>query len=138
MNNKVDLHTHTTKSDGTYTPNQLLLEAENKGIQLLSITDHESVEAYYDIDKTIFSGKIISGIELRTTCFGINIELLGYGFDINKMRNFLKKYHYKDTTELDEYIINIAYEQYKKIGVKLDSNFVKDYNPNIHSKPSKK
>ena len=41
MNNIVDLHTHTTKSDGTYTPNELLIEAEQKGLQLLSITDHE-------------------------------------------------------------------------------------------------
>ena len=41
MKNLVDLHTHSTKSDGTYTPNQLLQEAENKGIEILS----------YDINK---------------------------------------------------------------------------------------
>ena len=88
MKNLVDLHTHSTKSDGTYTPNQLLQEAENKGIEILSITDHETVDAYYEIDKKNFSGVIIPGIELRTSCFGIAIEFLGSGLDVVIMKRF--------------------------------------------------
>lgn len=124
MENIIDLHTHTTKSDGTFSPNELLEEAENKNLKILSITDHESVEAYYDMNRNIFSGTIIPGIELRTSCFGIAIELLGYGFDINKMRKTLKEYHYKDTKALDNYMINLAYEQYTQRGVKLDEDFI--------------
>ena len=137
MRNIVDLHTHTTKSDGTYTPNQLLLEAESKGLKVLSITDHESVDAYFDMDNSLFSGKLIPGIELRTSCFGVAIELLGYGFDINKMKNFIKKFHYKNTKELDLYMINLAYNRYSEIGIKLPLHFIEDYDPNIYPRFSK-
>ena len=137
MNNIVDLHTHTTKSDGTYTPNELLIEAEQKGLKLLSITDHECVDAYFDMDINLFSGTIIPGIELRTSCFGVAIELLGYGFDINKMKETIEKFHYKNTKELDEYMINLAYIQYKKRGIKLDDNFIEEYNPEVYQRFSK-
>lgn len=129
MKNIIDLHTHTNKSDGTYTPNELLIEAENKHLEILSITDHETVEAYYDIDRNLFSGMLIPGIELRTSCLGVAIELLGYGFDINMMRNSLKHYNYLNTKELDNYMIRLAYEQYTKRGIKIDKTFIQDYDP---------
>lgn len=137
MENIVDLHTHTTKSDGTYTPNELLIEAEKKGLKLLSITDHECVDAYYDIDVNLFSGTIIPGIELRTSCFGVAIELLGYGFDINKMKKTIEKFQYKNTKELDKNMIELAYVQYKKRGIKLDDNFIEEYNSKIYPRFSK-
>lgn len=128
MENTVDLHTHTTKSDGSYTPNELLIEAEKKNLQILSITDHESIDAYFDINTKLFSGKIISGIELRTSCFGIAIELLGYGFDINVMKQIVEKFNYKNTIELDSYMLHLAYEQYLQRGIALDSSFISNYN----------
>lgn len=137
MKNLVDLHTHSTKSDGTYSPNQLLQEAESKGIEIFSITDHETVEAYYDIDKKIFRGILIPGIELRTSCFGIAIELLGYGFDVGVMKKLLKQYHYKSNAELDKYMIFLANKQYKEIGVTLSPSFIEDFNPDIHPRLSK-
>lgn len=137
MENIIDLHTHTTKSDGTYTPNELLKYAEIKKLEYLSITDHEAVDAYYDIDRSLFSGTLISGIELRTSCLGVAIELLGYGFDINKMKKAIKSYHYKNTKELDEYMIQLAYKQYTKIGVKLDNDFISKFDPSIYPRLSK-
>lgn len=137
MENIIDLHSHTTKSDGTYTPNELLRYAEEKGLKYLAITDHESVDAYYDFDRSLFSGTIIPGIELRTSCLGVAIELLAYGFDIDKMKESIEKYHYKNTEELDKYMIKLAYEQYTKAGVKLDSHFIEDFDPNIHPRLSK-
>ena len=137
MGNTIDLHTHTVKSDGTFTPNELLTLAENQKISILSITDHESVDAYYDMDRSLFSGKIIPGIELRTSCFGVAIELLGYGFDIDKMKETIKKYHYKTTQELDIYMIHLAYEQYTKKGVKLDSDFIENFSDQSSPRLSK-
>lgn len=133
MENTIDLHSHTTKSDGTFTPNELLELAQNRNLKILSITDHESVNAYYDMDRSLFKGTIIPGIELRTSCFGIAIELLGYGFDIDKMKETIEKYHYKNTEELDEYMIHLAYEQYTAKGIKLDSTFIEDFD--IHTSP---
>lgn len=137
MKNTIDLHTHTVKSDGTFTPNELLKLAEEKNLTVLAITDHESVDAYYDMDRSLFSGKIIPGIELRTSCFGIAIELLGYGFDIDKMKETIKKYHYKNGTELDEYMIHLAYEQYSQRGVILDKDFIENYDPKTSPRLSK-
>lgn len=137
MENTIDLHTHTTKSDGTFSPNELLELAESQNISILSITDHESVDAYYDMDRSLFSGKIIPGIELRTSCFGVSIELLGYGFDIDKMKETIEKYHYKNTEELDTYMIHLAYEQYTKKGVKLDPSFIEDFDISTSPRLSK-
>lgn len=137
MKNIIDLHSHTTKSDGTFTPDELLIQAENNNLEMLSITDHESVEAYYSFNRSLFSGLIIPGLELRTTCFGIAIEILAYGFDLDKMRETLKKYDYKTTEELDKYMIKLAYEQYTKRNVLLDKSFVQDYDPQKHPRLSK-
>jgi len=137
MKNIIDLHSHTTKSDGTYTPDELLIEAEKNNLEILSITDHESVEAYYTFNRTLFSGIIIPGLELRTSCFGVAIEILAYGFDLDKMRTILKKYHYKNTEELDKYMIQLAYEQYTQRNVLLDKTFIEDYDPIKHPRLSK-
>ena len=137
MKNIIDLHSHTTKSDGTFTPDELLIEAEKNNLEILSITDHESVEAYYSFNRDLFSGIIIPGLELRTSCFGVAIELLAYGFNIDKMRDILKKYHYKNTQELDEYMIKLAYEQYTQRNVLLDKSFIEDYDPIKHPRLSK-
>ena len=49
--NKIDLHVHTTMSDGTKTPKEVLVEAEKMGLEVIAITDHESVDAYPEIEK---------------------------------------------------------------------------------------
>ncbi len=95
MINKIDLHIHTTSSDGTKTPKEVLQEAESLGLETIAITDHESVGSYHEImaNRTLFSGAIIPGIELKTICNKREIELLGYGINIAKMRELLPKYY---------------------------------------------
>ncbi len=105
LSNKNDLHVHTNKSDGTKTPQAVLMESEELGLKRISITDHESVDAYYEIKKyrKLFSGIIIPGIELKTMCQGREIELLGYGISVSKMKRSLSTL-YKSKEE-----INISY-----------------------------
>lgn len=86
----IDLHTHTTHSDGSQTVAELLRRAENQGLKYLSITDHNSVGAYLDDlqnpeIRKIFSGKIITGIEIAFEHDGVSNEVLGYGIDANKI-----------------------------------------------------
>ena len=45
----IDLHTHTNHSDGTDSVEELLLNAEKKKLEIISITDHDSVDAYYEL-----------------------------------------------------------------------------------------
>ena len=91
----IDLHTHTIYSDGTYTTKELLKEAEKAGVTLLSITDHDKVNSYLDIKemkvKDYYTGKIIVGCEFSMAYEGKRMELLGYGFDIAKVKPWLDK-----------------------------------------------
>lgn len=60
----IDLHTHTTYSDGTWNVKELLCNAEKAKIEILSITDHDTVNAYKEIEninkENFFNGKIIN------------------------------------------------------------------------------
>ena len=63
----IDLHTHTNISDGTDTVKELLENANNINLEVLSITDHDTTDAYYDVIKLrdLFKGIIIPGVELK-------------------------------------------------------------------------
>ena len=80
MTLKADLHMHTTSSDGTFTPTELVKRAKNREIDIISITDHDTVEG---IEEAIEAAKtvnitVIPGIELSTTYNGENIHIIGY------------------------------------------------------------
>ena len=47
----IDLHVHTVNSDGDFTTLETLVEAEKQGIEILSITDHNNINAYEDLKK---------------------------------------------------------------------------------------
>lgn len=86
----IDLHMHTNHSDGTDSLEELLRNAEKAGLELISITDHDSVDAYFELEKNpelrkIYQGKIIIGTELRAMYKKTNIEILGYGIDYHKL-----------------------------------------------------
>ena len=99
----IDLHIHTTNSDVTYTPIEILKKAEEKGLKYLSITDHDTCKSYYDLKeiniKDYFSGTLINGVELKCIYNGRNIDVLGYRFDLDKMNNWLTEF-YKDKTRV--------------------------------------
>ena len=48
MNKKIDLHIHTTMSDGALTPKEVIDEAEKNGVSVIAIADHDTIEAYND------------------------------------------------------------------------------------------
>ena len=99
----IDLHIHTTNSDGTDTPIQILKLAEEKGLKYISITDHDTCKSYYDLKEVniseYYSGKVINGVELKCIYKGRNIDVLGYKFDLDKMNNWLKEF-YKEKTRI--------------------------------------
>ena len=90
----IDLHIHTTYSDGECSVEDILSRAERMGLEIIAITDHNTIDAHMQICedsniKNLFSGKIITGIEIATIYNGEAIEILGYNFDINRLNNFL-------------------------------------------------
>jgi len=123
----IDLHTHTTYSDGTYTVKELLQEAEKTGVTLLSITDHDKVDAHIEMEsfnvEEYYTGKIISGCEFSAFHDGKRIELLGYGFDISKVKPWLDENFSKQKILNDNIIeFNEIYNMCKEKGIKVTDN----------------
>jgi len=83
----IDLHIHTTTSDGSDEPIDILIKAQQLGLKYISITDHDSIGAYKKIRdiniQRYFSGKIIPGCEFSAVHNGKPIEILGYGLDFD-------------------------------------------------------
>ena len=101
----VDMHTHTTYSDGDKSLIELLKEAEKNKVTTLSITDHDTVAAYYelkDLDyKKIYTGKIIVGSEFNCIFNNSKIELLGYNFNLDKINDFCTNTYTKNAEYMD-------------------------------------
>ncbi len=79
----VDLHVHTTASDGTYSAEAVLIRALKLGLQAIAITDHDTVEGYIAAPKNII--EVIPGIELTVDYLGREIHLLGYFINPSKI-----------------------------------------------------
>ena len=80
---KVDLHLHTTYSDGTLTPNELVQLALKNNLEIISITDHDCTDG---IDEAMLASlnrnlTVIPGIELNTDTEDGEIHVLGYFID---------------------------------------------------------
>lgn len=93
----VDLHMHTKNSDGSDTVRNLLKLCEEKELEIISITDHDTCKSYEDIKKfdykTIYSGKIIVGCEITTSYKGRIVEILGYGVNPEIINEYMLNYY---------------------------------------------
>ncbi len=82
----VDLHMHTTASDGRLTPTELVQLAASKGLQTISVSDHDTtaglVEAQRAVD-TIPGMRLIPGVELSCDVPGGEVHMLGYFMDVD-------------------------------------------------------
>jgi 3',5'-nucleoside bisphosphate phosphatase len=79
----IDLHVHSTASDGTYTPSELVDLAKNKGLVAFALTDHDTVnglnEAFKQGKKQ--NVKVIPGIEISAQFNNSDIHILGLNMD---------------------------------------------------------
>ena len=80
---RIDLHTHSNRSDGTDSPTALVEKAKAAGLDVVAITDHDSTagwdEAQAAADRVGIT--LVRGIEISTMLDGVSVHLLGYGFD---------------------------------------------------------
>ncbi|MEN3043472.1 MAG: PHP domain-containing protein [Fervidobacterium sp.] len=98
----VDLHTHTTSSDGTLTPESLVKKAKLIGLEVLAITDHDTISAFYELGN-IFEDdigiKLLRGVEISAEYPTDSLHILGYNFKdidaIGKVLNELLEYRNK-------------------------------------------
>ena len=80
----VDLHTHSTASDGTFSPAELVDHAHEKGLSAIALTDHDTVDG---LDEAIRQGEkypdleVIPGIEYSTVRNGKDVHVVGLYID---------------------------------------------------------
>ena len=86
----IDLHSHTTASDGTFSPAQLVDEARRVGVSTLGITDHDTFSGYGQaLPLARAAGlELVCGIELSTKLHGHSVHLLGYFLADGEMAGF--------------------------------------------------
>ncbi|MBQ6322643.1 MAG: PHP domain-containing protein [Lachnospiraceae bacterium] len=78
---KIDLHIHTTVSDGTDTPLELLSHVKEAGLTFFSVTDHDSVKGTREICSHLTQAQFITGVEFSCQDELGKYHILGYGFD---------------------------------------------------------
>ena len=80
---KIDLHMHSTVSDGTDTPEEILVKVKEAGIDMFSLTDHDDFKGCLRIQKCIAPEDplFITGVEFSCRDQGGKYHILGYGYD---------------------------------------------------------
>ena len=90
-----DLHTHTVNSDGTFTVEEVVKLASEKGLDMVAVTDHDSIDGLRDEKKLReyeekYKVEIIKGIEMSCNLKGKDVHILGYFLNLED-KNFLKE-----------------------------------------------
>ncbi|NUR62025.1 MAG: PHP domain-containing protein [Catenulispora sp.] len=88
---RIDLHAHTTASDGTYEPAELVGMAEAAGLSVVAITDHDGTAGWSEARRALRYGheagvwstiqNVVPGIEISCKIHDIGMHMLGYMFD---------------------------------------------------------
>ena len=84
MKNMIDLHLHTTASDGADTAPELLEQVRTAGLRIFSVTDHDTIDGALEMEALVPEGlHYIRGIEFSCITPLKKCHILGYGFDPN-------------------------------------------------------
>ncbi len=94
---RIDLHTHSTESDGTLTPEELMEHAKETGLTAIALTDHDTTDGIARARPLAeeLGIELVPGIELSTDYSGTEVHILGYYIDENnpefsaKLREFV-------------------------------------------------
>ncbi|MDQ7096075.1 PHP domain-containing protein [Desulfosporosinus sp. PR] len=80
---EVDLHCHTTASDGTLSPTELVCSAAALGLKGIGITDHDTIQGWQEAEEAGRTSRIVvvKGIELNTDWHSREVHILGYELD---------------------------------------------------------
>ncbi len=113
-----DLHTHSNYSDGTFTPSEIIIEAEKIGLSAVALCDHNTIDGVYEFIKCAQGKKVkaIAGVEISTDYNGTELHILALGLnkeqlpiisDYLKINLINKK---KSNIKLIESLVNAGYD----------------------------
>ncbi|WP_240136686.1 PHP domain-containing protein [Streptomyces sp. MUM 178J] len=79
---RIDLHTHSTASDGTDTPAELVRNAAAAGLDVVALTDHDTTRGHAEAAAAVPEGlTLVTGAELSCRIEGVSLHMLAYLFD---------------------------------------------------------
>lgn len=86
---KADLHTHSTASDGQYTPAELAVLVKKRGAEVWALTDHDSVAGAGEAKRAgeALGLRVVQGVELSADDY-LNLHILGYGFSMPALQKW--------------------------------------------------
>ena len=124
----LDLHLHSYYSDGTNSPKELIELARKKGLEIISVTDHDGISGVLEsIEEGKKAGiKVVPGIEISVSSYPRDLHILGYGIDIENpgFLQFVEK-----LKELRD-IRNLKFiEEFSKMGIDFTKDDIKKYSP---------
>ena len=120
----IDLHIHTTNSDGEFGVVEILEKANLGRLDVISITDYNNINAYDELNnmdiKRLYSGKVISGVELEFVYNGRLFDMLGYGIDLEVMKKseIIKEGYVHSTIEGQSEILDNLKHVCDELGIK--------------------
>jgi predicted metal-dependent phosphoesterase TrpH len=98
---RIDLHTHSTASDGTTPPERLVVEARAAGLDVVALTDHDTTGGWAAAADALPPGlSLVRGAEISCTSGGISLHLLAYLFDPDEP-SFAARRHELRASRLD-------------------------------------
>ena len=126
MATEIDLHLHTSASDGRLSPTEVVRLAGSQGLKQISISDHDSTEGLaeaFEESKNFPDLRIIPGIELSTDVPGDEIHMLGYfiQYDDKEFQDTLKQFRTGRLDRAQEMVRKLA-----ALGIVLDWERVKE------------
>jgi predicted metal-dependent phosphoesterase TrpH len=119
----IDLHTHTTASDGRCTPAELVARASGAGVTVLSVTDHDTVAGCAAVSAACRASNIdfVPGIEITAVREGGDIHVLGYFLDVESvaLARFLAEQRQRRVDRVRQMIARLA-----RLGISLDADAI--------------
>ena len=124
---KIDLHIHTTYSDGTFSPEMVVDTAVDCGLDVIALTDHDNILSHKVandyVKKNNINLEIILGVEINTIYKGYEVHILGYFMDTNNadFQNLMKSQQEARVKQTNEIIELLS----KKAGIRIKFEDIK-------------
>lgn len=125
---EVDMHIHSIESDGTYTPEEIILRAMKNNVVALAITDHDTVAGVKKGREVAqkFQMEFIEGIEISCNEEDLEVHILGYYLNLED-EEFLAEL--RELEEAREKRNRKIIEKFEKIGIIIDIEELKSFAP---------
>lgn len=105
----VDMHLHTTASDGSFSPSEVVQKVKSSGVKVFSLTDHDTTAGVHEVEGEIPEGmEFFKGIEFSCKAGDIKCHILGYSYDDNHP-DFIKALAAAEAKREDKLAIRIEH-----------------------------